>query len=87
MSTTILEILAVALIVFFAGGAWAAGRGQRSLTERDYHRAERWRSECAGKTPAEDAVLRSLDLALSDGREPPVGRQAETGVPSDGQKG
>jgi hypothetical protein len=87
MSRMILEIATIVLIVYFASGAWAARRRCRALTERDYERAEQWRTECFAKAPGEDALLRSLDFALLDGDEPTKGEDLTTLVPSDDQKG
>lgn len=87
MSRIALEVLAIILIVYFASGAWAVGRTRRTFTERDYRKAKQWRMECLAKAPGEDALLRSLDLALLDGHEAPTGEDSETLLPSNDQKG
>jgi len=87
MTRIVLEILVVVLIVYLASGAWAGGRRRRTLMERDYRQAERWRLEYADKAPEEDMLLRSADIALLDGYETMTEQDTQETVPSGDEKG
>jgi len=61
----ILSILWMALMLYFASGAWSASlRRRRFLCEEDFRRVEQWREEEAPYADGEDPLLAAAELAL-----------------------
>lgn len=68
MLTIVLGIIWIILMLYLGSGLWATGRRRRrTLTERDYRKADRVREASGRLAPYDDPLLVSLDLALLDG--------------------
>lgn len=72
--TIVLRLLWVVLAIVWAGGWWAVARRRRLISEKDLARAERWRNATRELSPAEDPLLVSADLALTEGCDAPTPR-------------